>query len=835
MRHLLYIGLLWWWAQPLIAQEYSFAVINEENGLSQDFVYALAQDQRGFLWIGTGNGLTRYDGRQPVAYTQADSLSENFVTCLLYTASGHLIAGHYQGSVSHYNGVTFARTVSDTLQSEVVSLIEHYQSLWVITRSGGVMRLATDFYTYQMLAPGELQGKIVYKAQFVNDRLLFATSEGLYAFQWRDNQLFFVETLTDLQYQVTTVLAGAPTSKTIWVGTDEGTLHEVQVGTTLKAMRSVRLPIAEAAISALVVTDDVLWVGTLHHGLYRYDRATARWRAFGTTQGFPIKAVNALLLDREGSVWVGTLSNGLIKLYPSVISFFDASQLGIERVAASVALAGTYVVATDKGLYHLSIDSTGAGTYRLAPATRSRGWLSLLAYDSTRILAGAADGGLFWYDVRTGQVSTYPLAQNTWRIRAMAKDPSGGLWLAAMGQGVLHVDAKGTQIEQLSTESGFIHNDIYAIHADRHERVWFGSHGAGLAMRTPDGKLHRLSQEDVFPSREVNAFAEDPDGTLWVATDGEGIFALGDSTFASVAADHPPVSKYVRGLVVGDQRLWYAYRKGISYVHRGTGRTHDFSKPEGIRELETYASPLQVDADGNVYVLHERALSRVNAKALRAPDTLRPRITALHYQFKQLVRLVPSADEVQRGDFPVARLVHHINHLTFSAHVAALNYVGPIYYRYRLKEVEPEWAPATRENKFTYSGLVPGQYTFELQATTDVAVWPAQPMQYRFTIQKPYWQKWWFYGAQAAGICLLFGLTYYLTQNSRSKSSIARVMLFTSIFILFDYVQNLADPVTSGVVEGAPIYKTLVNLGLALLLLPIEQGIKGFFQSRDRL
>ncbi len=770
-----------------------------------------------------------------MVYTQVDSLAENFVTCLLRTTSGHLMIGHYQGSISHYNGVTFARTVPDTLQSEVVSLLEKNERLWIITRSGGVMRLATDFSTYQLLAPGELQGKIVYRALFINDRLLVATSEGLYAFQWRDNQLFFAETLTELQYRVVTVLGHAADAKTIWVGTDEGMLYEIQIGTTLKVVRSLRLPVAEAAISALVATKDALWVGTAHHGLYRWNRRASGWRAFGTDQGFPIKTVSTLLPDAEGSLWVGTLSNGLIKLYPSVLSFYDAHDTGIEQMQAGVALADTYVVATERGLYHVSIDSTGRGTYRLAPATQARGWLSLLAYDSTRLLAGAAEGGLFWYDVRTGQVRAVPRLPRSLRIRAMAKDKTGGLWLAVMGQGVQHVDSEGALTEQLSTESGFIHNDIYAIHTDRKGRVWFGSHGAGLAMRTPDGTLHRLSQEDIFPSRDVNAFAEDPEGTLWVATDGEGIFALEDSTFTSVAADHPPVSKYIRGLAVAEHRLWYSYRKGISYVDRTTGRTHDFTKHEGIRELETYASPLQADAHGNMYVLHERALSRVNVSALRTPDTLRARITALHFQFTQLIRLVPSAEEVKRGDFPAARLAHHVNHLTFTVHVGALNYTGPIYYRYRLKEVEPAWAPATRENKFTYSGLAPGQYTFEYQATTDVAVWPAQPVRYRFTIQKPYWQRWWFYGAQAAGICLLFGVTYYLTKNSRSKSSIARVMLFTSIFILFDYVQNLADPVTSGVVEGAPIYKTLVNLGLALLLLPIEQGIKGFFQSRDRL
>jgi ligand-binding sensor domain-containing protein len=823
---------------PLSAQEYSHAVINEESGLAQDFVYSLAQDPRGFLWIGTGNGLTQYDGRQISTYTQTDRLTANFVTCLLRASSGHLIVGHYQGSVSQYNGVTFAPAVPDTLRSEVVSLIEEHQSLWIITRSGAVMRLATDFSAYQLLAPGELQGKIVYKALFVNDRFLFATSEGLYAFQWRDHQLYFVEALPDLQYQVITALTAGTQPKTLWVGTDEGMLHEVQAGTALKIIRSVRLPVAEAASSALVATPEALWAGTLHHGLYRWDLATARWRAFGTGQGFPIKSVSTLLPDAEGSLWVGTLSNGLVKLYPSVISFHDGSTQGIQRVHAAVAMADTYVVATDRGLYHVAADSGGMGPYRLAPGTSMRGWLSLLAYDSTRLLAGAAEGGMFWYDVRSNQLRTFPLGGELprgLRIRAMTKDNAGGFWLATVGQGVCHIDAQGTLLERLSTETGFIHNDIYALHADRQGRVWFGSHGAGLAVRLPGGMLRRLSQEEVFPSREVNAITEDDRGTIWVATDGEGIFTFSDSVFTAVAADHPPVSKYIRGLALTDERLWYSYRKGVSYIDRATGRTHDFTRHEGIRELETYASALARDAEGNVLVLHERAMSRINIRATRPPDTLRPRLTALHFQFKQRIPLVPSPDEIQRGEFPKALLEHHVNHLTFTIQVGALNYTGPVYYRYRLTDLEPDWAPATRENKFTYSGLTPGTYTFAWQATTDVAVWPAHPATYSFVIQKPYWQKWWFYLAQAAGICVLFGLTYYLTQSSSSKSSIARVMLFTSIFILFDYVQNLADPVTSGVAEGAPIYKTLVNLGLALLLLPIEQGIKGFFQSRDRL
>jgi ligand-binding sensor domain-containing protein len=838
MRYTLLAWVVLFISHTSLGQAFSYQQINQETGLPQDFIYGTIQDQNGFLWISTGRGLTRYDGRTIQNYHTSDGLADEFVTSSLVTQSGHFLIGHYLGNITRFDGVNFQPLLTDTLQSEIVSMMEEKGAIWVVSKSGRIIHYSSDFYSYEIIAPGELQGKIVYEAAFVNDLLLAATSEGLYAFQWKNNKLIWVESQTDLQYKVILSIHHPPNTAHCWVGTDDGYIYQVTIGTTLKVTRQFLLPLSDTdGISALLWKGNRLWIGTLQHGLFSVDDGGKSWRSFTIENGYPLKNVNTIYADQQDNLWLGTLGNGVIRLYPSSVVYYDASHLKVDEITGAAPWGDCHYVTTNQGLFTLAIDSTGQGVFSPITSIPRQRLLSILAYDANRLLIGTEENGIYWFTPNEKAYQKLTLAGldagSSIKARQFCLDTQGNIWIATIGDGVYEVDKTGKIIAHYSTSNGFIHNDIFAIHADRQGRVWFGSQGAGLAMLTPDRKLKRFSQEGVFPSKDVNAITEDEKGRVWIATDGQGYFRYEYDSFIPTGTNHTARSNYLKGIVTSPGLVWYSYRKGISFYEEATEKTHDLTREEGIQDLETYASSLITNSAGDIVALNEKGVSLVFAQTFRTTTLPAPVITSIHYQFKNRVRLQSTPDETQAGKFPSARLTYDINHLTFTVNVPAINRTEPVYFRYAIRELEPDWAPATIENRFTYSGLSPGSYTLRVQASTDPGAWVDPVLEYRFIIQSPYWEKWWFYLLQASGICLLFGLTYYLTKNSQSKSTVARVMMFTSIFILFDYVQNLADPVTSGVVDGAPIYKTLINLGLALLLLPLEQSIKGFFKEKD--
>jgi ligand-binding sensor domain-containing protein len=154
-------------------RNYSFQQFTEQQGLPQDFVYSLTQDSRGFLWIGTGKGLARYDGYEMKHYSVEDSLSADFITADFRTSSGNLIFGHNQGGITLFDGIGFHSILPDTLGNKVVSITEDASNnLWIAMQSNGF--LYTDITTerFTPVFPDVLKGQII-NTTFSRGSILF--------------------------------------------------------------------------------------------------------------------------------------------------------------------------------------------------------------------------------------------------------------------------------------------------------------------------------------------------------------------------------------------------------------------------------------------------------------------------------------------------------------------------------------------------------------------------------------------------------------------------------------------------------------------------------------
>ena len=194
-------------AQPAT---FDYSILNEESGLAQDFVYSIIQDKKDFIWISTGKGLSRYDGRSIDNFTVHHGLPDNFVTASALLSSGRLLFGHQNGRITSYNGVYFEPLDYDTLKSEIISLTEDFQrNIWCVSKSSGLLLLNQDLTPRSFSFPGELQGKIVNDIAILSGQLIVATNEGLYAFQILGNELFFIDSPDILRFKEITTLERA--------------------------------------------------------------------------------------------------------------------------------------------------------------------------------------------------------------------------------------------------------------------------------------------------------------------------------------------------------------------------------------------------------------------------------------------------------------------------------------------------------------------------------------------------------------------------------------------------------------------------------------------------
>lgn len=842
MLRFLFVGILFLLSEFGYAQltRTLFTQLNEENGLAQNFVYGIVKDKRGFIWISTGNGLTRFDGKDSKVYTTSDGLANNFITESYRAKNGRILFGHFQGSISSYNGAFFEIIIGDTLNSEVVSITESNEGMILAaTRSKGLI-IWNETSNPEIIFPAELQGKIVNQIKVSGSQLITATSEGIYTFQIDGSRLIFNDAPNDLLYEeITSLETFKNDSLLMWAGSSNG-LYLIRPGTFTRVehhLYSEQLGNVDVR-SILHNTTNSLWIGTHQKGVVHYalerDTIVTEITHFDEANGYPIFSVNTMYIEQEGTIWIGTLSNGMVKLYQPFFKFYAVPD-EIKQVNAIEEWRGTYFVATDKGLF--DFDPTNpVQQFHHIPNIGNHTILSIKVRDN-EIWMGTQNKGILIYDLikkKIRSLSLEGMKQTAIRARLFEIDRDNNIWISAMENGVILTNEKGQVLNHFSTNNGFIHNDIYAICASKNGEVWFGSLGAGLAKLDIKGNIQRLSQQDLFPSHDINDISED-DGKIWIATDGLGYFKYENEKFIKVGPSEESESPFVKSLMADtNDKIWIASRRSIGYLDLNSGKSRYYDKSDGLIEKEDYASPIYIDSKGNLLLTNERGVSVFNTEKVGRPVVLDTYLTGINISFSPYTPPAPTNEEIKNGNYPSVILNHDQNHITLNFKAIDTNFNGRVYYRYFLDNLEENWSPPSTNSSITYTSLEPGTYTFQAQATNDLRTWVDKPLVYTFTINKPYWSTWWFYLLQMTGIVALFGTTYLLIRNPAAKRSLGRVMVFMCIFIVFDYLQNWLEPITPEFIGSVPLYKTLLNLGLALILFPVERGIKDFFKKQER-
>ncbi|MEQ9414093.1 MAG: triple tyrosine motif-containing protein, partial [Cyclobacteriaceae bacterium] len=627
----------------------------------------------------------------------------------------------------------------------------------------------------------------------------------------------------------------------MWAGSSNG-LYLIRTGTFTKVEHHLfSKQLENTDVRSLIHnTPHSLWIGTHQKGVYHFtleaDTLVTSIVHFNESSGYPIFSVNTMYLEQEGAIWIGTLSNGLIKLYDPFFNFYGAPN-AIQQVNAIDEWNGNYFVATDNGLFTfnpLGINSaqqfqhvSGFGNQAI-PSIKVKG---------DELWIGTQNNGILIYDLinkKTRRLSLEGMNKQAIRARLFEVDQEGNVWVSAMGNGVFLVNDQGQVLKHFSTNNGFIHNDIYSIRTGSNGEVWFGSLGAGLARLDTNGEIQRLSQQDLFPSHDINDITEH-DGIIWIATDGQGYFKYENENFVRVGPSQESESPFIKSLKAdSNNRIWITSRRNIGYLDLNTGKSRYYDKNDGLLEKEDYASPIFIDPKGNLLLINERGVSVFNTERVGKPVVLDTYLTSIDISFSPHLPPIPTSAEIKNGAYPSVTLSHDQNHVTLNFRAIDTNFSGRVYYRYFLENLEKGWSPPSTNNSITYTSLEPGIYTFHAQATNNLRAWIDEPLVYTFVINKPYWSTWWFYLLQMMGIIVLFGTTYLLIRNQATKRSLGRVMVFMCIFIVFDYLQNWLEPITPEFIGSVPLYKTLLNLGLALILFPVERGIKDFFKKQEK-
>ena len=774
------------------ADAITFRHLGTEQGLPSDGVLSLAQDALGFVWVGTGEGLVRYDGVETAEYRRgadSTSIAGNVVQALAAGDSGVVWVGTGSGLARYDPARDRFRRVRGLPSADVLSLApDGAGGAWVGT-AGGLAHVAAsgavDAVERRTGDPAGLPHDVVSALHLAPDGDLWVgTGDGLA--RRRDGRFrtfrpggapagLAVSAVAASERGV--LLVGTMGSYLLALDPGSGRFTPVDVGPGIDAQNVTA--VHEDA-------DGTVWVGTLGGGLRRLTPGAAAPAVYRPEPGEPGSLagdeVSALMEDRQGILWVATY-DGLdrfdrargtavrLRADPD-----DPSSLSSDDVLAVLAARdGTLYVGGD-GVLDRSDDGR---TFRHAPARRPSGdalAVRALHQDRGGAVWAGTDGGLFRVEggalraLSARQAGPAPLA-----VTSVLDTRDGRLWAGTLSQGLALVDPQtgaARFLQRADRPGGLASNRVQALAEDAGGALWAGT-DAGLCRldaaaggrpaasgAVSGGRFTCLRADPADPAAladgYVHALHARADGTLWVGTKG-GLHRLdtadlgaGLTRYTAAGSDLPGDAVYA---VVEDESgfLWLSTSGGLS---RFEPVTETFYRRTGTEDAERALNGAADRApDGQLFFGSSRGLVAFYPGTLSAVNANPPEVVITGVEVAGqpvapedggvLEAAAPVADEIDLGpDQPYLTIQY-----------AGLHFSDPAAntYRYRLVGLTDDWREVGTTREATFSSLSPGRYTFEVQAANaDGVGFGGRTAAVGVVVRPPWWRTWWALAAFAA-------------------------------------------------------------------------------------
>jgi ligand-binding sensor domain-containing protein len=488
-----------------------------DAGLPHNSVTAILQAGDHYLWVGTSNGLARFDGVRFTTCRVVDEpgLRSNRILCLHEDSHGTLWIGTEEGGLAGYRGGRFSSlTTAEGLSSDTVLCLREDKAgeLWVGTASGLNRRRGGQFNTFFKMdgLPDDRVGAV---CQPRVAPLLFATEKGLC--QFSGERLGPYGSPAWSQMHSNLCCLHADRAGRLWLGGDRGLFWLPAAGAS-----GADLPakVSSASVRCLAeAADGSMWFGTSAGDVWQTVLGATNSPGLLRIWHFPAP-VTAFHEDREGNLWAGTAGDGLHRLKRRQLRLIPlAERLGRKWAPCvfETAAGEMRLVAGDKGLYRFE-----GGQFKLVERLPLPDGVAVQTVCATRA------GALWIGTLRDGLIECGPGAVNQFSERDGLSDSAievlyvqedGGLWIGTRNGGLNFL--KNRAVTRFNTPWGFTGNFACALEQDPQGNLWIGTSGDGLFQLT-QGRFVAYTETNGLPSREIRALRADSDGSLWVGTAG---------------------------------------------------------------------------------------------------------------------------------------------------------------------------------------------------------------------------------------------------------------------------------------------------------------------------
>lgn len=773
-----------------------FDHISLEEGLSQSVVNTILQDRKGFIWIGTDDGLNRYDGYNFKIYkpdtTNPFSLSDRSITEMVEDRQGYLWIGTRQGGLNRYDPVTgkfiYFRNDKDNDQSlasdHVTALALSHSGLWIGTTNGlDYLDFRTSTFTHyrdDSKSQARLSGNFITTLMLDSKGMLWigTVDSGLNVLDPETNTLSIYKNNKNLETSLShnRVLSIVERQNgDIWVGTANGLnrLNRAENYFTRflnDAQRADSLA-GNIVYSLFIDSTEGLWIGT-NDGLDRYDFETNKFIHHqyqpNISNSLSHNQVYSIYEDDSGVLWVGTFGGGVNKYnrQQDRFAYYRSNSNDPTSLSSNFLFA---MHADQKGFVWIGTFEDGLNRFdprtdkfqRFVndpndPTSISNNSIISMYTDHAGTLWIGTGNALEKYNPITESFTHYQPKSTSdpelarFAVFAIHEDSKGTLWVGS-NRGLFTFDRKTNTFTQFIPRGRDAENfnsiKINVIFEDKNQTLWIGTFDDGLkSIEYGTGELtnYRHDPENAasIVSNAIMCIYQDTSGVLWIGTHGGGLdrFEPKDSSFTHFTENEGLPNNVIYGILEDESgNLWLSTNFGISRFNPVEKSFRNYTVSDGLQSNEFNQNAFAKDSQGSMYFGGINGLNIFQPMEIK-DNPYPPKVSVTSITLDGVPLIGEQTSEYTQ------KIILEWPQDSFEFEFAAFAYEESSrnQYSYILEGFDPNWIDIGTRRNGRYTNLPGGSYTLRLRGSNSDGIWSEQEQTIEVIVVPPFWETWWF-------------------------------------------------------------------------------------------
>ncbi|AHM62245.1 signal transduction histidine kinase [Flammeovirgaceae bacterium 311] len=805
------VALFLFLGESLSGQSYYFRNYQVESGLSHNSVICTLQDQQGFMWFGTKDGLNRFDGHTFKVFrtdaSDSSSIGSNFIQTL-FESGGYLWVGTDKGLYQYDEKTEKFSLLKITTNSYIQDIAEDKKgNLWFISgstlyrynRSRQVLQSyeSNKYFQATSLCTGS-DGTLWVSSTTGTLNRYDATHDAFVSFD------IFEHSKPAATKWVETIYAGG--QEAILVGTQSQgfklfntrhlTYQDILTHDTDSSALFVRDFVRSSENEFWVATEAGMYIYHLEQGII-----TNLKKSYNNPYSISDNAVYTLYKDQEGGIWAGTYFGG-VNYYPKQYTPFEKffPKMNENSISGNAVreicqdrLGNIWIGTEDAGLNKFDPKSGLFTNYK--PTDQKRGLshynIHGLLTTGDELWIGTFHQGLDVMDIKTGRIIRHYGADpqegalKSDFVYSILKTRSGQI-LVGTAAGICQYNAENDNFDPLPAFPDQFYTIIFE---DSKGVLWAGTYRDGLYYYNPATRQKGFYKNEAnnassLSNNAINGIFEDSKQNLWITTeDGLNLFDRQEGNFRRInTREGLPSNVTYRVLEDKDKNLWISTSKGLVWYNPGTAEMIVYTKAHGLLSDQLNYGSSYMDTNGTMYFGTVKGLMRFDHSRFLKNTYIPPiYLTGIQVHNQELPVNKPNSPLRNSITFTDKIVLNH-NQSSFSLDFAALSYTAPgmAEYAYKMEGLDRDWTYLKTNRKVYFTQLPPGNYTFQVKASNSSGLWIDKATTLEIEILPPFWASSWAYVFYALlGISLLLlGVTYY--HRVAQRKSLRRIKLLES-------------------------------------------------------